>query len=148
MRKHLPTKMEILADLCRVMEATKSPQWPNGDTRSSVYFAKGSYSRYAVYHVFTKGWEQVLKSLNKELETVGKATLRNLREREEIGSVPKREYVYKPRTCLACGKVFKSFGPENRKCQRCKTLRPHLEAAGEEEYHLYIPFISHDSMEI
>jgi len=148
MRKKLPTQQEILADLCRVMEATKSPQWPNGDTRSSVYFAKGSYSRHAVYHVFTRGWEQVLKALNKKLETVGKATVRNKRERQAIEMVPKRQYEYKPRTCLACGKVFQSFGPENRKCPRCKTLRPHLESAGEEEYHLSLPFLGHDSMEI
>jgi hypothetical protein len=124
------TKNDVLEGVRRVLEITKGEKFPRGDMRISTYLSKGMgrYSRTAIYHHF-RGWPELM------------ATVFGLPKAKRIShaAVPKRHYTKTKRTCLGCDRVFMSWGPENRKCERCRQSKAYLEGDDDMPYPVFLP---------
>ena len=127
-----PNREMILADVLHVLAMTECHQHPTGDHRSSTYFEQGKYSREALYKVFGGGWSEILKIVYPQGISARSNSIKIVKE-------PAVKYTYKQRNCLQCGKAFKSWGPGNWKCIKCRNSVTHLEGGEDERCTLALP---------
>jgi hypothetical protein len=131
------TQEEILEDVKRILNLTKSDKFPKGDIRISTYLSKdmGLYSRDAIYSAF-RHWDEILRRIfPKEKIQSRYSTLR----RNTVDESEKRKYIYKKRTCLQCDRSFMSWDAGNRKCKTCLASFQHQGMGDEDTYELVIP---------
>jgi hypothetical protein len=121
MKGYKADEQEMLQDVARVLQETK------GDKRVNTYRQHGHFSVQTLLNHFGH-WKDVIDAAD------------HLPKGERTHHMPdgKIRYVYKPRTCLQCDRTFRSWGPGNRKCNRCKQTDVHL-SGDDEPYMLSIP---------
>jgi len=133
-QRYRPTSDGILEYIKRVLAMTESHHWPVGDIRQSTYLeGLGRFSRSAFYKAF-ESWEEALQCIFPEGIEVRRSNKMYHVELEE-------NLDRKMRSCLApgCGVMFLSPGPQNRRCDKCKTMQSYIDGDEDETYELAIP---------